>query len=367
GQCAGDVSDQHQCLFDPHRLGMIHRDLKPANILIDDRGVPWIADFGLAVRNDELQSRKGEIAGTPTYMAPEQVIGDVQRMDARSDIWATGIMLFESIAGRPPFRGKSIEQLVKIIRESDLPSLSQMKRFDQEQGKRFSIPELESVIRRCVAKESDGRFASIEELSQSLDDLLLRSGFDTAGNLVQRDADIGEDDTLPAHVDSTYETAPAARHNSRTGPTTIAAISLVICALMALIVGGVLYSRGTWSPLIGNNLAQSRPIVAPVENDGMVDPTDAGEITSGGSNAENAPALTAAESGSLADSNVVDDGDTMSDTDATETVDTTPPDPHADGRLLVRVDGDGEFPDLQSAVDAARPDDEIVLGGLGTI
>ena len=81
-----------------HAAGLVHRDLKPSNILIDQKDRPHIADFGLAIREELQRDRIGEIAGTPPYMAPEQVRGETHRLDGRTDVWAIGVMLYQGLA-----------------------------------------------------------------------------------------------------------------------------------------------------------------------------------------------------------------------------------------------------------------------------
>ena len=83
-----------------HKQGLVHRDLKPANILVDVDGKPHVADFGLAVHEDSQQIRKGEVAGTMPYMAPEQVQGETHRLDGRTDVWALGVILYR-MSDRP--------------------------------------------------------------------------------------------------------------------------------------------------------------------------------------------------------------------------------------------------------------------------
>ena len=92
-----------------HLAGLIHRDLKPSNILLDSQGVPKVCDFGLAVDEEVQRLRRGEVAGTLPYMAPEQVRGETNHLDGRTDIWALGVILYRGLpaasrsgAGRRP-------------------------------------------------------------------------------------------------------------------------------------------------------------------------------------------------------------------------------------------------------------------------
>ncbi len=103
-----------QALHHAHTQGVIHRDIKPGNILLDKNGKPFVADFGLALREQDVG--KGPCyAGTPAYMSPEQARGEGHRVDGRSDIFSLGIVLYELLTGRRPFRGDVDEEVLNQI------------------------------------------------------------------------------------------------------------------------------------------------------------------------------------------------------------------------------------------------------------
>src|SRR5205085_2136114 len=103
-----------EALAHAHRRGIIHRDVKPSNLLVDARGVVWMADFGLARRlADPSQTQQDSLLGTPRYMSPEQArIGPI---DGRSDIYSLGATLYELLTLRPPFEGRTAAELVEQI------------------------------------------------------------------------------------------------------------------------------------------------------------------------------------------------------------------------------------------------------------
>ena len=101
-------------LHHAHTRGLFHRDIKPANILIDPAGRPFVTDFGLALRDDDF-GKVRVMAGTPSYMSPEQGRGEGHLVDGRSDIFSLGVVLYELLTGRRPFRGERSELLNQII------------------------------------------------------------------------------------------------------------------------------------------------------------------------------------------------------------------------------------------------------------
>jgi len=148
-----------------HRANVVHRDLKPANILVDDNDIVKIVDFGLAAAASQTDSRitkSGILVGTPTYMAPEQVRD--KEIDARTDIYSLGILMYEIFTGQPPYKGKDsmailfqhVEGKAKRPKElvEDLPEALDaiiMKALKVDPKKRYqSVDELRSHLARCA-------------------------------------------------------------------------------------------------------------------------------------------------------------------------------------------------------------------------
>ena len=140
-----------------HEKGVIHRDLKPANIMIDGRGQVVIMDFGLAGVAEQMVGAEIN-AGTPGYMAPEQLAG--REVTVRSDIYALGLVLFEMFTGKRPFDGKTLAEMIRLQEHSLPPSLvSVVKDLD---------PAVERVIQRCLAPDPRNRPASALAVAAAL-------------------------------------------------------------------------------------------------------------------------------------------------------------------------------------------------------
>lgn len=146
-----------------HRMGLIHRDLKPSNLLVeqDEAGVlrPFVMDFGLARDMGGIGiTQHGIAVGSPSYMAPEQAVGE--RVDERTDVYGLGATLYELLSGRPPFRGATVVDTVRMVMESEAPML------------RALVPglpaDLESVVHKCLDKDPARRYGSARELRDDL-------------------------------------------------------------------------------------------------------------------------------------------------------------------------------------------------------
>ena len=162
-QAAGLVRSLAKALQEAHDHGIIHRDLKPANVMIGKRRQPIIMDFGLARRStsqDERLTRSGAIMGTPAYMPPEQVNGDVAAMGPCCDIYSLGVMLYELLTGRRPFNGPLGTLMAQILLDPP-PSMTQF-RPDID-------PALEAICAKALAKKPADRYLSMKDFAAALE------------------------------------------------------------------------------------------------------------------------------------------------------------------------------------------------------
>jgi serine/threonine-protein kinase len=173
-----------EALAEAHVQGMVHRDLKPANLFVTNRadGSPLlkVLDFGISkvtgAAGADLGMTKTDAAvmGSPLYMSPEQM-RSMRSVDARTDIWALGIVLYELLAGRTPFSGSSLPELCAAILQ-DAPALLSIMRFDMP-------PALETAVLKCVEKDPALRFPNVGELALVLGEFATADGKTSAARV----------------------------------------------------------------------------------------------------------------------------------------------------------------------------------------
>ena len=151
-----------QAVHHAHQHGIVHRDLKPANIILDAAGRPHVTDFGLAKMEhlEKSATHGGGTIGTPYYMSPEQVLGDVKGTDARSDIYALGVMLYEALTGLVPFPGTSVVQVYRGILNGAVTPPSRINPGAPR--------ELELICLKALEREKERRQGSAQQFADEL-------------------------------------------------------------------------------------------------------------------------------------------------------------------------------------------------------
>src|SRR5438045_9379490 len=146
-----------------HEHGILHRDIKPGNILLDAKGEPQLTDFGLArlVETESTMTRTLEVLGTPSYMAPEQAMGNNSAVSSATDIYGLGAVFYQLLTGQPPFAGGATYETIKLLLDTEpkKPRLLNPK-IDRD---------LSTVCLKCLEKDPKRRYSSAFALAEDLE------------------------------------------------------------------------------------------------------------------------------------------------------------------------------------------------------
>src|SRR5438067_450966 len=162
-QCVALVAKVARAVQYAHGKGILHRDLKPGNILLDGRGEPLVSDFGLAKWLDTTSdlTRTLTIFGTPGYIAPEQASGSPEQLKPVADVYSLGAILFDLLAGRPPFLGSHALSVIHQAAENPAPKLRSLSKVADR--------DPETICARCLEREPSARYHSAHDLAEDLE------------------------------------------------------------------------------------------------------------------------------------------------------------------------------------------------------
>jgi eukaryotic-like serine/threonine-protein kinase len=226
-----------------HERGVVHRDIKPANVMLTSDGQAKIADFGIARIESSSMTQAGALLGTPAYMSPEQLMGQV--VDARTDIYSSGVLLYQLLTGERPFDGGMSSIMHKAL-NTEPPPPSQLSVT--------APPSFDEVVRRAMAKRPENRFSSARAFAEAIRTAMIkpdeRAEENTEATLIVAPPEVARDLEPIPEPSATMPAAALAQHSSR--PLIAGGAAVVLLVMIG----------GAWWFL------QSSPAPAPAPLDG---------------------------------------------------------------------------------------------------
>ncbi len=267
-----------------HRQGVVHRDIKPANIILLASGTAKVADFGIARLETSTLTQAGSVLGTPSYMSPEQFMG--QTVDGRSDIFSAGVVLYQFLTGERPFTGAFTTIMHKVLKENPpLPSELNVQ-----------VPmAFDAVVRKALAKRPEERYQTAAEFRQAIIDVTNAPVAAPAP-----DATVVAAATLagqPPVITSTAPSFGSLPDTSMPHKSNVKALAGLAAAVLLVIVAGGLYSWHLQNRSSVESSSAATPLVAAAANNAAL-PVSAGNPATAGaatSNAASAPAAVPAQ------------------------------------------------------------------------